>query len=165
MGVSRAGGVREGETEDQRSGQGLRAAGVVPRGWPGAEHWSADPHLPHLSHPLLPRRWTQAFMGLGVSGHRGSCCPEVTCSPSQSCRVGCGPVLRKITWLLPACLWTAPIGPSMPLVARPSLLAPFSPSSWRGSRAPFVAAGDQGPLPAIDLTSLPSLSTPSPRPS
>lgn len=126
-------------------------------GWPGAEHWSADPHLPHLSHPLLPRKRTQAFVGLGV-GTGAAAARRSPAALPESCRVGS--VLEKspgscqlpldstLAWPLHAAGLHAPLS-----------WLPSPPAPGGAVRHHLCQLGIKDHCPAIDLTSLPSLST------
>ena len=126
-------------------------------GWGGAEHWSADPHLLHLSHPLLPRRRTQAFVRLGVRAQGQLLpggCPWPFPSPG-----GLGLFWKN--YLAPAgCPWTAPWGgPSMLLGCM--RLSPGHPTPAPGGAVGhhLCQLGIKGHCPAVNLTSLPSRST------
>ena len=123
----------------------------------GAEHWSADPHLLHLSHPLLPRRRTQAFVRLGVRA-QGQLLPGGCPWPFHS-PGGLGLFWKN--YLAPAsCPWTAPWGgPSMLLGCM--RLSPGHPTPAPGGAVGhhLCQLGTKGHCPAVNLTSLPSRST------
>lgn len=148
-----------GKSEELR--WGLRATGAgaqngLGQSGGGAEHWSADPHLLHLSHPLLPRRWTQAFVHLGVRAQGqllSGGCPQPFPSPG-----GLGLFWKN--HLAPAsCPWTAPWGgPSMLLGCMRLFSGPPTPAPGGAVGHHLCQLGIKGHCPAVNLISLPSLS-------
>lgn len=164
MGVSCAGGAQEGEREVRGTQAGARGqlALVPSMAWGrvgvGLSTGQQTPPASPVSPAAAQERHT-GFRGLGVRP-QGQLLPtgEVACSPS--------PVLEgwvcsgKVTWLLPAAPGQqAPWGgPSPPLGC--THLSPGHPPPAPGGavRHRLYHPGIKGHCPAVDLTSLPSLS-------